>query len=413
MGDEDGLHRDEREQDGQQAGDPALIAAIRDEIARSAEGRITFAAFMERALYDPEHGYYTSVVRRPGRGGDFVTSPELSPFFGFALASQIADCQERLGSPDGFTVREYGAGIGGLAYDIIAALSDRVPALAARVRYELVEVNPHRRAQAAEAMQAAGLGDRVTVRATPGDPITGVMLANEVADALPVHRLIWQDGELRERYVGGATGAVHGATGTFHDIIADLSPEVAALDVPAYLTAQGVELAEGDAIEVSPAAMDWMTEVAMGLTRGYAIVIDYGYPAAELYRAHRLAGMVRGHYAHTVTDDPFVRVGEQDLTAHVDFTRLQRAGEAVGLTPAGLTTQADFLARLGMGDELVRLQAQPDVSLAEYYAAQAAVFRLIDPGGLGRFRVLAMAKDAPIAPPLRGFAPPDLPAALL
>ncbi|MDP8909520.1 MAG: SAM-dependent methyltransferase, partial [Chloroflexota bacterium] len=104
---------------------------------------------------------------------------------------------------------------------------------------------------------------------------------------------------------------------------------------------------------------------------------------------------VRGYFAHTVTDDPYQRVGEQDLTAHVDFTRLQRAGEAAGLTAVGLTTQADFLAGLGLGDLLVSLQTEPDVSIADYYAAQASVFRLIDPGGLGRFRVLAMAKDAP------------------
>lgn len=391
-----------------QTGESALIAAIREEIARSPGQRITFATFMGRALYDPAHGYYTSAARRPGRDGDFVTSPELSPYFGFAIANQIAECWERLGEPDPFTILEYGAGIGGLAYDIIAALSDRVPLLVDVLRYELIDVNLHRRTQAEEAMRAAGLGDRVTVRATPGEPITGVVLANEVADALPVHRLVWRDGSLWERWVGW-----DGDSGALRDVIARLSPAIAALDVPGYLTAAGIALREGDAIEVSPAVAAWMTEVAARLTRGYAIVIDYGYPAAELYRAHRLAGTVRGHHAHTVTDDPYARVGEQDVTAHVDFTRLRQAGESAGLTMAGLTTQADFLANLGLGEELVRLQAQPDASLSEYYAAQGAVFRLIDPGGLGRFRVLAMAKDTPVTPPLRGFAPPALPPALL
>lgn len=403
----DELHRHDETGDVARSGNPALVAALRDAIAASPARRITFAAFMGRALYDPAHGYYTSAERRPGRGGDFITSPELSPYFGFTVANQIAECWARLGKPAPFTIREYGAGIGGLAYDMIAALSHRALALTAALRYELIEVNPHRRAQAETAMRAAGLGDRVTAHAAAGEPVVGVVLANEVADALPVHRLTWQDGRLRERWVGW-----NDERGAFQDVIAEPSPEVARLDVPGYLAGQGVTLTEGDAIEVSPAGERWMTEVAAGLARGYAIIIDYGYPARELYSAHRLEGTVRGHFAHTVTDDPYGRVGEQDLTAHVDFTRLQQAGEAAGLTMAGLTTQADFLANLGMGEELVQLQAQPDATLAEYYAAQAAVFRLIDPGGLGRFRVLAMAKDAPAQPPLRGFASPDLPPVL-
>src|SRR5689334_7292666 len=123
----DDLNRHDVTDEAGQAGNPALVAAIRDEIARSSARRITFAAFMDRALYDPEHGYYTSAERRPGRGGDFITSPELSPYFGFTIANQIAECWERLGSPAPFTIREYGAGIGGLAWDIIAALSHRLP----------------------------------------------------------------------------------------------------------------------------------------------------------------------------------------------------------------------------------------------------------------------------------------------
>ena len=237
----------------------------------------------------------------------------------------------------------------------------------------------------------------------PGDdaePIVGVALANEVADALPVHRLVLRGGALRERVVvwrGGEDGA-------FAEEEGPLSAEVLATDLKGTLRAAGVELAEGDAIDVSPAAARWFAGVGRGLARGYAIVIDYGYEAAELYRAHRLEGTVRAYRRHTVSADPLRFVGQQDLTAHVDFSALRRAGEAVGLRFAGLTTQGAFLASLGLGDRIVRFQRDPETTSTEYLATQAAVLRLIDPGGMGRFGVLVMARDAPVVPPLLGFA---------
>ena len=381
------------------AGNPALVAAIRAEL-EPAE-RLTFARFMELALYHPAHGYYLSAARRPGRGGDFLTAPETHPFFGITLARQIAECWERLGRPDPFTVREDGAGIGGLAYDIVAGLSTEAPAVAAALRYRMVEPNPHRRAEAMAAMAEVGLADVVTAEPPPPDgidpePIVGVALANEVADALPVHRLVMRDGRLRERYVVWQEDAE-----AFGEAEGEPSPPVR--DVQASLAAEGVALGEGDAVDVSPAAADWLATVGRGLARGYAIVIDYGYAAPELYRAHRLRGTLRAHERHTVTDDPFRRVGYRDLTAHVDFTALRRAGERVGLRFAGLTTQGAFLAGLGLGDLLVALQQDAATSAADYLAAQAATLRLIDPGGMGRFRVLVMARDAPVEPPLRGF----------
>ena len=384
-------------------GDLRLVAAIREEMAGSG-GRLSFARFMELALYHPEFGYYLAAERRPGRGGDFLTAPETHPFFGIALARQIAECWERLGWPDPFVIREYGAGVGGLAYDVIAGLSEAAPAAAAALRYRLIEPNRHRRAEALAAMAEVGLdGVVVAEEIGPGeeaDPIVGVALANEVADALPVHRLVWRGGALRERYVvwrGGEDGA-------FAEEEGPLSAEVLATDLEGTLRAAGVELAEGAAIDVSPAAARWFAGVGRGLARGYAIVIDYGYEAAELYRAHRLEGTVRAYRRHTVSADPLRFVGYQDLTAHVDFSALRRSGEAVGLRFAGFTTQGAFLASLGLGDLIVRFQRDPETTSAEYLATQAAVLRLIDPGGMGRFGVLIMARDAPVVPPLRGFA---------
>ena len=381
-------------------GNPALIATIHAAIA-AAGGRITFARFMDLALNDPDHGYYRAPERRPGRGGDFLTAPETTPYFGFMLARQIAECRDRLGRTAPFTIRESGAGVGGLAYDIVAALLDRDPELRGSLSYRLSEPNPHRRAEAIAAMRQVGLDDVVTVEdpTAPGpdpEPITGVVLANEVADALPVHRLIVRDGELAECYV-----ARDGAG--FAEKVGPISEAAMADGLAERLRAAGVELAEGDRLDVSPAATAWFRDLVRPLRRGYALVIDYGYAAAELYRGHRLSGTLRTYAGHVAGDDPFVRVGEQDLTAHVDFTALRDGGLAEGLVPAGLTSQSLFLERLGLGRVLLDAQDTPGMSPADYLALRAAIFRLIDPGAMGRFSVLAMARDAPVDPPLLGF----------
>jgi SAM-dependent MidA family methyltransferase len=390
------------------AGNPALLEILAADIRR--EGRITFAAFMGTALYHPEHGYYRAPVRRPGRGGDFITSPELHPFFGFTLARQIADSWERLGKPERLVVREHGAGIGGLAYDIIAALSEHAPDVRDALDYRLIDVNPHRSAGALAAMAEVGL-DRIVSAEHPTDvrPEAGVVIANEVADALPVHRLVVRSGHLAERWV------TLGTDGQFAEEEGDLSPEVAALDLPAYFAGAGVDLgamADGSMLEVSPAVAAWIGDVAASLARGHAFVIDYGYDAPTLYRDHRLEGTVRGYSEHTVTDDPFIRVGEQDLTAHVDFTWLSRAAQEAGMVEIGLTTQADFLTQLGLGEWLVDLQSQEGVAIEDYLRAQAAVYRLIDPAGLGRFRVIGLARNMGERLEALGFTAPDLPASL-
>src|SRR5687768_12741148 len=325
-------------------GNPDLIAAIRAEID-AAGGRIPFARFMDLALYHPAWGYYRSPARRPGRPGDFLTAPETHPFFGITLARQIAECWERLDRPEPFVVREYGSGIGALAWDVIAGLSEEAPECRAVLQYRLVETNQHRLAQSLAGFADGGLGDVVQGEEIPPgadpEPITGVVMANEVADAFAVHRLIWRDGRLREGWV------VWFGDG-FAEEEDDLSPEAAAADPEPMLRENGVPLTEGDRIEISPAAAAWFASAARGLRRGYVIVIDYGYLTAELYRAHRLTGTVRAHRGHTVSDDPFTHVGEQDLTAHVDFGALRRAGESAGLAFAGQTTQGAFLASLEM-----------------------------------------------------------------
>ena len=385
-------------------GNRALIEIIRSEINANA-GRISFARFMDLALYHPEHGYYLGTQRKPGRSGDFITAPETSPYFGLTLARQMAEFWERLGRPRRWVIREYGAGHGGLAYDIVAGLSDAFPDAAAGLQYRLIEPNQHLIERAVASMSEADLGDIVIpepIAANHEDlePVTGVALANEVADALPVHRLAVRDGTIRERFVTWDEGR-------FGEI--ELEPSEAVASAMRSLTQQGIGFNDGDAFEISLDAPRWFAGVVRGLARGYAMAIDYGYLSAALYSSHRLSGTVRGYFEHTVTDDPYLRVGEQDLTAHVDMSALVEAGRSAGAELAGFTTQGAMLASLGLGDHLVALQTDPDATAADLMSARAVILRLIDPGGLGRFGVLIMAKQAPIEPPLQSFSVPPPP----
>ena len=378
--------------------DPVLIAAIRDTIAPT--GRITFAQFMDLALYHPTHGYYRVRAERPGRGGDFLTAPELSPFFGICLARQLHETWQLLGQPNPFTVLEYGAGGGRLAQDILAAAQAEAPAFAAALRYRLHETNPHRRASARALLDASGLSaatsDEDPVSPLDTAPFVGAIITNEFADALPVHRVIGNpDGTIRERYVRWDDAQAWFA----EELDEPSTPHLAAALAAALVTLQADQSAE-----ISLAAHDWLIAAAARLSRGLILTIDYGYPTAELYAPKRRDGTFLCYYRHTANDAPFTHIGQQDMTAHVDFGALERAGAVAGLRTLGFTTQGHFLTNLGLGDLLLATQT-PGRALDAYLTDRAAVLALIEPGGMGRFGVLAQGKDFAPAAPLRGFGP--------
>lgn len=372
-----------------------LAEIIRNAIAEAPHQRITLAHYMALALYHPEHGYYQQTRLAPGRTGDFLTSPEASPYFGLTVARQLIETWDRLGQPNAWEIREYGAGTGVLAYDILAGIAHDAPEAMDGLRYRLVESNPHRRAEAMIAMTEAGLADKILI-ADSLDPLpdfTGVLLGNEVADAFPAHRLIARAGELREMYVVSTADGFGWQEG-------ERSEEVAALP---ELESLASSLPDGAILDISPAAAIWFEQAAQQLERGLALIIDYGYPAQELFASHRLEGTLRTYRGQQVSDDPFVDPGMVDLTVHVDFTALENAGIRAGLEPAGFTKQGDFLGQLGMGMFLVDLQQEPDITAEDYIAAKAAIIRLIEPGGLGRFGVLGMTRGIELAIPLTGF----------
>jgi SAM-dependent MidA family methyltransferase len=370
--------------------DPALTEAIRAEI--ESNGPITFARFMEIALYDPERGYYRGTVARPGRGGDFLTAPESHPIFGRAIARFVDDLWLALGRPTGFTIREPGAGGGALAEAILAGLdADGSGALGA-LRYRVVEVEPAREAAVRARLGSAGRAG--VLEADDGQPIDGLVIANEVLDALPTHRVVVRDGELREILVG------LGPDGGLVDVEAAPTTPLLAR----RLADEAIVLAENQLAEICLALDAWVAEAAAGLRRGVLLLIDYGHPAGELYDLRRrAAGTLAAYLRHQVHDDPYRAIGRQDLTAHVDVTAVERAAVAAGLDHVGTTTQSAFLDDLGAGAILVGYQTGRDATLQDYLTARAALVRMIDPAAMGRFRVMAFSRGLAPGTRLRGL----------
>jgi SAM-dependent MidA family methyltransferase len=355
-----------------------LKARIAQEI--DAGGPIPFARFMERALYEPGIGYYTGPREKIGREGDFYTSLDVHPVFGRLVGVQVAEMAEAL--PEGpYTVVEMGAGKGLLAYDVLREVRDGFPDLFSRLAYRVVEVSP------GLIERQKGLLREFTGRITWHErleelpQVEGAFLSNELVDALPHHQVVMTREGLREVFVTHAKGR-------FSELLA--APSTPALS--AYLERIGRKLPEGYRTEINLGALDWMRAVAERLLRGHVMTIDYGYPADVYYRPDRTTGTFLCHHEHKVSADPYARVGAQDMTAHVDFSSLARAGREAGLVPLGLTDQSHFLVGLGVAErmEAVLTRDGGDPERSDEFCAMR---RLMDPLGMGKtFKVLVQEK---------------------
>jgi SAM-dependent MidA family methyltransferase len=375
---------------------PGLPAVIRAEIESSSPRRITFARFMERALYEPSLGYYRSPAARPTRAGDFLTAPETHQIFGWTIARRVERLWTELGRPDPFRIIEYGAGSGTLALSILEGFRRHEAGdLLAAVRYVPVETNPYRAGELEMRFEEAGLAallDSPALTATTGwtasaerVPVSGVLIANEFLDALPVHRVLLRDGVLHELFVSWRDGS-GGAREGFVEVVGEPStPELAA-----RLADDGIDLAEGQVAEICLELDPWLDEAASLLGRGFALIVDYGYEAAELYGPRHLAGTLLGYRGHRVVEEPLTDPGSIDLTAHVDFTAVTRLAERRGFRTVAMSTQSEFLVAEGLEQEWQAVQGRADQTLAEYARARSAVLRLLDPRHLGRFRVLTL-----------------------
>jgi SAM-dependent MidA family methyltransferase len=367
--------------------EPELVDRIRSEI--ELRGPMTFARFMELALYEPGLGYYRSDRPRPGRAGDFLTAPETHPIFGHAIARQLEEMWSILGLPAPFVVREYGAGEGALALAALEGLRRDDSALSGAVRWDPVEIDPRRTAELSARLSGAGFGGAL---APVRPPFTGVVLANEFLDALPVHRVAILEGTLRELYVAWRDDR-------FEEVVAPPSTPALA----ERLAREGAKLTEGARAEICLELEAWVREAAETLTRGYILVIDYGHSAAELYGPQRRSGTLRAYVRHAAHDDPFRNIGRQDLTAHVDITALQDLARLHGFDVVGVTTQAEFLAGVG-GDELLETARVEAATYDEYLGLRSAVARLLDPRAMGAFRVVVLGRELGPARELSGLS---------
>lgn len=370
----------------------ALCAQIEEQCNQSA-GVIPFSEFMQMALYAPGFGYYSSDLRKFGAEGDFITAPEVSPLFAQCIARQVMDV---LGDMDAPMVLEFGAGSGVMAADMLLEL-EQLEALPEQ--YLILELSASLKLRQQDTIKekAAHLLDRVVwLDALPAEKISGVVVANEVLDAMPVECFRINDGAVERLYV--------------HCRNNELTAEYKAADETIESAVRTIEdrietsLPEGYRSEFNPAISGWLESIAATLEQGMVLLIDYGYAAAEYYHEERQMGTLMCHYQHRAHADPLWYPGLQDITAFVDFTDVAYSAVDAGFDVSGYTSQAMFLMGAGL-DELHQRQVTDEVKNQVILAQQIKTLTL--PSEMGeRFKVMALTKN--YDEPLRGFMMQDL-----
>jgi SAM-dependent MidA family methyltransferase len=368
-----------------------LVNSIRDAIDAGG-GWISFERFMEMALYEPGLGYYSAGAIKLGRDGDFITAPEISPLFSRCLANQCIEVMDRLGAID---VLELGAGSGVMAADILCELAaqNRLPE-----RYLILEVSAdlRERQRATIAARVPAQLDRVTWLDSWPSELRGVVLANEVLDAMPVERFRMRGGQVNAVGVTWQLGQI--------DWSETRAPPALESAVRAIEAASGGALPDNYFSEVNLRLAPWLQGVAASLREGVALFIDYGLPRAQYYRHERSEGTLLCHFRHRFHDNPLINVGVQDIGAWVDFTAVAEAASDAGLNLAGFATQAHFLIGCGIEQFLASL-AEAELKDRVQLARQAMLLTL--PGEMGeRFKVIGLAKNFEHS--LRGFGVRDL-----
>jgi SAM-dependent MidA family methyltransferase len=365
-----------------------LAELLADRIRR--HGPLTFADYMRECLYHPVHGYYSKAESK--RFADYYTSVDVHPIFARLLARQFAEMWEQLGRHAEFMLVEAGAGVGRFAEQVLDFCEAKLPAFYDALRYVAMERSDLRREQAAiQSQRHLDTGHFTASAEIPAHIAAGCIFSNELVDALPVHRVVMDGGAMKEIFVGFHDGR-------FVDVLAPLST----CAISEYFAAQGIALHEGQHAEAGLEACDWISEIGRRLERGYVLTIDYGHPAAELFDEHHMRGTLLAYQNHRASEDFYSSPGEQDLTAHANFTALELWGKRAGLETAGFTSQTAFLLGLGQGNEFADLYDEGQ-SEAERTKARLQLKTLIHPEGMGeRFQVLIQRKGV-ASPPLTGL----------
>jgi SAM-dependent MidA family methyltransferase len=370
-----------------------LTGRVREVIA-AAGGWISFERFMTLALYEPGLGYYSAGAHKLGAAGDFVTAPEVAPVFSRCLAVQCEEVLRTLAMPDA-VILELGAGSGVMAAELLAELERRDALPAA---YWILDVSADLRERQREMLAARvpQLLERVLWLDTLPASFSGVVVANEVLDALAVERFAIRRGQVNALGVAAQPGRL-----AYAEARAAAPLHAAVRRIEADL---GAPLPDGYVSEVCLGLAPWLAAMAERMTRGVMLLVDYGLPRREYYAAERTDGTLLCHFRHRFHDDPFARLGLQDITAWVDFTAVAEAAQAAGMELCGYTTQAHFLIGCGIVDFIANVA---DLDVADRVNLSRQIMMLTLPAEMGeRFKVIALAKgyDAP----LRGFAVRDL-----
>ena len=332
------------------------------------EGPLSFEDFMETALYFPRLGYYTKETTTIGREGDFYTSPHLHPLFGAMIGKQMEEMWNLLDRPSEFRIVEMGAGAGHLAKDMLDYLKGRE--IFASVNYSIIELNP-----AVKAHQELLLGDFINKvqwldRLKDAGPITGCFISNELLDAFPV-RIVEMSEKLQEIYVSLSDNR------EFVETRKDCSREVME-----YFSEFSVNISKvmerGYRTEVNLRIREWLKDISASLDRGFVLTVDYGYPADEYYSRERNRGTFLCYHKHQINENPYINIGEQDMTAHVNFSSVKKWGERAGLTTKGFAPQGTYLISLG-ADEVIADMPQ----LAGDAFEMAKIKGLLFPEGMG------------------------------
>jgi SAM-dependent MidA family methyltransferase len=358
---------------------PQLSDIIKETIRKN--GPIAFQEFMEMALYYPQLGYYTSERDKIGPSGDYYTSTNLNAVFGAMIGRQLEEMWNLTGQGT-FTIIEYGAGTGALCHDVLDYLQNNRP-FYDHLRYCIIEKSPCMR-EKEKAYLADGKVSWYDSLADVGE-ITGCILSNELLDNFSVHQVVMDD-KLMEVYVDYENGFVE---------LLRPAPE----ELKEYLKQLHITLPKGFRTEINLQAIDWIKEIAGCLKKGFVLTIDYGFPSVELYRAYRCNGTLMCYHEHQVNDDPYHHIGEQDITAHVNFSALDHWGAMNGLKCCGFTEQGYFLRSLGLMDYLRTAEknglfTSPDQALA--------IYNLLN--GIGTKLKIFIQRKGVEATDLRGFS---------
>lgn len=368
-----------------QAHHQALLQCIKEKI--TANGAMRFIDYMQLALYAPGLGYYSAGKNKFGREGDFVTAPEISPLFAQCLANQIEQALSVISSGD---ILEFGAGSGILAADLLLSLSHKnsLPR-----HYYIIEVSADLkdRQQQLLKQRVPQLFHKIIWLDQLPSLFNGVILANEVLDAMPVHKFKIDNG-IQEYYVDWQNEKLSWALLPGSDSCRNAVQKL------------NIEFEEGYESEINVVLPAWINSLNAILNCGLILLIDYGFPSHEYYHPDRSSGTLMCHYHHHAHMEPLILTGLQDITAHVDFTAIARAAVDAGLEVSGYTTQANFLLGCRL-DKIISLHHESSLQ----WQQSMQIKQLILPGEMGElFKVIALTKALALPSPLIGFQPYDM-----